>query len=380
MTDRIFLSAPSMGGDEKRLIGEAIDASEIALGRHLADLEKRLAEQAGVRAAAAVASGTAALHLAYDVLGIGPGDLVFCSSLTFVATVAPACQLGATPVFIDCEPESWNMSPRALERAFADAAKNNRMPKAVVVASIYGQSADFDPLSKICDRFGVPVVEDAAEVLGATYRDRPCGGLGAIGIYSFNGNKIISTGGGGAVLCDDEETIRRIRFLSGQARDPGWHYEHTRLGYNYRMSNIAAAMGMAQMDRLEDRIARRQEIFARYRAALGDIDGIGFMPVAGYGRHTCWLSVISIEPRPGRPAIPEICAALDGQAIEARPVWKPLHRQPVFDGSAYFSHGENESVSEQVFANGLCLPAGPDVTDAVQDRVIAALRSALGAS
>jgi len=380
MSERTFLSAPEMGEEEKHLVGEAIDASEIALGRHLTDFENRLAAQAGVRAAAAVSSGTAALHLAYDVIGIGPGDIIFCSSLTFIATVAPACQLGADPVFVDCEPESWNMSPRALERAFDDAAKTGRLPKAVVVASIYGQSADFDPLSEICHRHGVPVVEDAAEVLGGTYRDRPCGGLADIGIYSFNGNKIISTGGGGAVLCDDEETIRRVRFLSGQARDPGWHYEHTRLGYNYRMSNIAAAMGVAQLDRLEDRVARRQEIFARYREALGDVDGIGFMPVAGYGRHTCWLSVVTFQPRAGRPEIWEICAALDAEGIEARPVWKPLHRQPVFDGAAYFSHGENESVSDEVFATGLCLPAGPDVTDDVQDRVIAALRDRLGKS
>lgn len=377
MSDKVFLSAPLLGDAEKQLIGEAIDASEIALGRHLGALESRLADHAGVRAAAALSSGTAALHLALDLLDVGPGDLVLCSALTFIASAVPIRQLGAEAAFIDSEPESWNMSARALERALAAADKDGRTPKAVVVAGIYGQSADFDPLRKLCDHYGAPIVEDAAEALGATYRGRNCGGLGALGVYSFNGNKIISTGGGGALLGDDEDMIARARWLSTQAREPGWHYEHTRLGYNYRMSNIAAAIGLAQMDRLEERIARREEIFARYRVALGDMEGIGFMPVAGFGRHTCWLSVVTIEPGPGRPSIESICAAFADDGIEARPVWKPLHRQPVFDGATYYSHGKNQSVSDAVFATGLCLPSGPDVTDAVQQRVVDRFRKAL---
>ncbi len=378
MTERVFLSAPALGEAEKRLVGEAIDASEIALGGHLGAFEKCLASHAGVAAAAAMSSGTAALHLALDVLGIGHGDVVFCSSLTFIASIAPVYQRGGTAVFIDSEPDSWNMSPRALERAFDTARRNNAMPKAVIVVSIYGQSADFGPIADLCASYGVPIIEDAAEALGATYRGRRSGGLGTLGVYSFNGNKIITTGGGGALLGNDEEMIGRARWLAAQAREPGWHYEHTRLGYNFRMSNIAAAIGLAQMDRLEERVGRRQKIFARYRAALGDIEGIGFMPVAEFGRHTCWLSVITIAQHAGRPRVPDICAALDRESIEVRPVWKPLHRQPVFADTPYFSHGENESVSDGVFADGLCLPSGPDVSDAVQDRVIETLRRIVG--
>ena len=243
MTDRIFLSAPEMGSFEKRVIADAIDANEIALGRDLGAFEQCLAAYAGVKSAAALSSGTAALLLALDVLEIGSGDTVFCSSLSFIASASPISQLGAKPVFIDCDTETWNMSPIALQRAFDDAVSHGDIPKAVVVASIYGQSADFDPIRSICDEYKVPIIEDAAEALGATYRGRHSGGLGALGIYSFNGNKIISTGGGGALLSNDEELVSRARWLSTQAREPGWHYEHRRLGYNFRMSNLAAALG-----------------------------------------------------------------------------------------------------------------------------------------
>lgn len=371
------MSAPRLGDAELRRLADAIEINEIALGGAIGEFEARLAEQAGTSGAVALSSGTAAIHLALDMLGVGSGDRVFCSSLSFIASAAPIRQLGGEPVFIDCEPESWNMSPGALAGAFAAAERSGGAPKAVVVAEVYGQSADFDRIGKICAGHGVPVVEDAAEAIGATNGNRTCGGLGALGVYSFNGNKIVTTGGGGALLADDDALLARARHVAAQARDPGLHYEHSRLGYNFRLSNLAASIGLAQLDRLEERIAARQAVFRRYAAALGEIEGVGLMPEAGFGRHTRWLSVVTVQPHGDRPSPTAICRALDAAGIEARPVWKPLHRQPVFAGSEYFSHADGDSVSDTVFATGICLPSGPDVTEAVQDRVIEEFRIAL---
>jgi len=374
LTDRIYLSAPKMGEAELAGMASAIAADEIAMGTAIAEFEARLAVHAGTKGAVAAASGTAAIHLALDVLGIGSGDIVFCSSLTFAASAAPVRYLGAEPVFIDSEPESWNMSPDALKRAF----ETHPNPKAVIIVDLYGQAADYDALSEICTTHDVPIVEDAAEALGATYKDRPAGGFGKIGIYSFNGNKILTTGGGGALLSDDETLLTRARNLAAQAREPALHYEHTRLGYNYRISNLAAAAGNAQLDRLMDRITQRREVFERYRAALSDIEAIGFMPEAPFGTATRWLTVMTMESGAGLPTPAALCEALEAENIEARPVWKPMHRQPVFTDCAYFTHGDNQSVSDDAFASGVCLPSGPDVTEDRQNRVIAAIRKALG--
>lgn len=377
VTDRIFLSAPSLGAAELQRISDAIAADEIAMGAATREFESRLAAQAGTSGAAAVASGTAALHLALDVLGVGPGDTVFCSSLTFIASASPIRFLGAEPVFIDCGPESWNMSPAALERALGEAKAKNALPKAVVVVNLYGQCADFAAIMPLCAHYNIPVVEDAAESLGATLNDRPSGGLGDIGIYSFNGNKILTTGGGGAVLSNDEEQLALIRNLSSQAREPVLHYEHERLGYNYRISNIAAAIGNGQLDQLSDRLAQRDAVFRRYREALGTINGAGFMPDHGKGRHSRWLSVMTIDPAAGLPAPAAICEALEARNIEARPVWKPMHRQPVFAGCTWYSHEDTRSISDEIFATALCLPSGPDITPDIQDQVIAALTDIL---
>lgn len=378
---RIFLSPPHMSGTELQFITEAFESNWVApLGPHVDAFERELAGYVGVKGAAALSSGTAAIHLALRLLGIGPGDVVFCSTLTFIASAYPILYQGAKPVFIDSEPTSWNMSPSALERAFIDAEKTGTMPKGVVVVNIFGQSSDMAPVLSICDRYGVPVIEDAAESLGATYRGKPSGTLGRAGVYSFNGNKIITTAGGGMLVSDDPAALEKVRFWSTQARDPARHYQHSEVGYNYRLSNILAAIGRGQLRVLGERVKARRAVFERYAAAFSDTDGFDFMPEAPFGTSTRWLTTLTVSPeRCGVTAV-QLIDALSVQNIEARPLWKPLHLQPLFKGCGYYPHDLNNSISDSLFERGLCLPSGSSLTEAEQARVIDYIKKRLQVS
>jgi len=368
---KIFLSPPHMSGEELAYIEEAFRTNWIApVGPHVDAFEREIAEYTGARGAVALSSGTAAIHLALRLLGVGPGDLVFCSSLTFIGSVSPITYLGATPVFIDSEPSSWNMSSLALERAMADSARSGKLPKAVIAVNLYGQSADLDPILEVCNEYNIPVIEDAAESLGATYKGRQSGTIGKFGIYSFNGNKIITTSGGGMLVSDDEEALKKAKYWATQAREPAAHYEHVEIGYNYRLSNLLAGVGRAQLKVLDQRIEARRAVFERYKEALGHLEGIEFMPEAPFGRSTRWLTALTIDPEVYRKPISDIVKQLDNHNIETRPVWKPMHLQPVFAGCKFYPHEEGRSVSDRLFVNGICLPSGSNLIPADQDRVI----------
>lgn len=374
----ILLSTPHMGENEMTFVEEAFRTNWIApLGPNVDAFEKEIARIAGVGHAAALSSGTAALHLALILLGVGPGDRVFCSTFTFAASANPIVYQGAEPVFIDAEAESWNMSPKALERALTQAKAANKLPKAVMVVNLYGQSADMDPICALCDAYGVPIIEDAAESLGATYKGRPSGSFGKLAAFSFNGNKIITTSGGGMLVSDDPELIDRARFLSTQARDPAPHYQHSTIGYNYRMSNILAGVGRGQLQVLGERIAARRAVFDAYVAGLADIEGIDWMPEPAWSFSTRWLSTCLIDPAIHGIAGAELVKRLGAEMIEARPLWKPMHRQPVFAGTDYITDA-NGSVSDQLFATGLCLPSGSNLSADEIERVIYTLRKVLG--
>ena len=377
--DRIYLSPPHMSGDEAVRVSEAFASNWIApLGPHVEAFEREVAERVGVRAALATSSGTAALHLAGALLGIGRGDLVLCASFTFAASVAPAFHAGAELAFVDSEPGSWNMSPDALERALADCEKRGKLPKAIILVDLYGQSCDMDPLLALSARYGVPVIEDAAEALGSTYRGRPNGSFGAFAALSFNGNKIITTSGGGMLLSNDEEAIARARFLATQARDAAPWYQHTTLGWNYRLSNVLAGIGRGQLVHLDERIAARRRIFDRYVEALGDVRGLSFMPEPSWSCSNRWLSAVVLTDRVKASPL-SVLERLESCNIEGRPLWKPMHLQPVFKGADYWPHEPGRNVSEDLFGRGLCLPSGTAMTERQQDRVIAAVREAVGA-
>lgn len=375
MSDRIYLSPPHMGGREIELIKDAFASNWIApLGPHVEAFERECARQADVRAALALSSGTAAVLLAAKLLGVERGDTFVCSSLTFIASLAPLVQAGASPIFVDSEPESWNISPTALERALADAKRRGEMPKAVIAVDLYGQVCDMDRVEEICRAFRVPLIEDAAEAVGATYKGRPAGSFGSFSFYSFNGNKIITTSGGGMLLSNDEDAIARARYLSTQARDPAPWYQHTTTGYNFRMSNILAAVGRAQLELLEDRVAKRRAIFEKYREALSDIPGLTFMPEPEWSGHNRWLTTAIIDESCKAGPL-DVIDALSKQNIESRPVWKPMHKQPVFDGARYFSH--DGDVSARLFERGICLPSGSSMSERDQQRVIDVVRDVL---
>ena len=377
--DRIYLSPPHMSGDEAVRVSEAFASNWIApLGPHVEAFEREVAERVGVRAALATSSGTAALHLAGALLGIGRGDLVLCASFTFAASVAPAFHAGAELAFVDSEPGSWNMSPNALERALADCAQRGKLPKAVILVDLYGQSCDMDPLLALSARYGVPVIEDAAEALGSAYKGRPNGSFGAFAALSFNGNKIITTSGGGMLLSDDEEAIARARFLATQARDPAPWYQHSTLGWNYRLSNVLAGIGRGQLAHLDERIAARRRIFDRYVEALGDVPGLSFMPEPSWSRSNRWLSAVLLTD-PIKTSPLSVLERLESCNIEGRPLWKPMHLQPVFKGADYWPCETGRDVSKDLFERGLCLPSGTTMTEQQQDRVIAVLREAVGA-
>lgn len=374
----ILLSSPHLGEQERDFVDDAFRTNWIApLGPNVDAFEAELADHVGAKHAAALSSGTAAIHLALDTLSVGQGDTVFCSSLTFVASANPILYKGATPVFIDSEPATWNMSVPALERALADADRQGKLPAAVIVVNLYGQNADMAPILAACDRYEVPVVEDAAESLGATYRGKASGTWGKLGIYSFNGNKIITTSGGGMLVSDDGALIEKARFLATQGRDPASWYWHSQMAYNYRMSNILAGVGRGQLRVLEERVNARRRVFDAYHAALGDIPGLGWMPEADFGRSTRWLSVCTLDPKVIDRPPSEFIAALSRHNIEARHVWNPMHRQPLFAHCAYYPHREDESFSDAAFLTGICLPSGSNLDDAQIERVCSVVRDIL---
>lgn len=369
---RTYLSSPHMSGEELALIQQAFDENWVApLGPHVDAFERELAAYVGVSHAAALSSGTAALHLALRLLGVQRGDDVICSSLTFSASANPIVYEGANPVFIDAERATWNMDPALLAEELDDAARRGKRPKAVIVVDLYGQSADWSPIREACARHDVPIIEDAAEALGADYHGRKCGTFGRIGVFSFNGTKIITTSGGGMLVSDDKVLVERARFLATQARDPAPHYEHSTVGFNYRLSNICAAIGRAQLRVLEDRVAARRRVFARYEEAFRDLPGIAFMPEAPFGRANRWLTCIVVDPVAFGATREDIRLALAEKDIEARPVWKPMHLQPVFAGARM----RGGAVSEDLFARGLCLPSGSNLAADAQDRVIDVVRA-----
>ncbi|MDC2864533.1 DegT/DnrJ/EryC1/StrS family aminotransferase [Bacillus sp. BP-3] len=375
---RIYLSTPHMSGNEQKFIQDAFDTNWIApLGPNVDSFEKELASFVGARDAAAVSSGTAAIHLALRLLGVQKGDKVFCSSLTFIASANPIVYLGAEPVFIDSEPETWNMSPQALERALIDAHKKDKLPKAIITVNLYGQSAKMDEICSLSNQYNVPIIEDAAESLGSTYKGKASGTFGKFGIYSFNGNKIITTSGGGMLISDDIEALEKARFFATQARDVAPHYQHSEIGYNYRMSNILAGIGRAQLEVLEDRVKARRLIFERYYQELSSIQGFCFMPELENTHSNRWLTTLTIDEKETGLSIQSLLEALAKENIESRPVWKPLHMQPVFEGVEYYSHGENHNVSEQLFKTGICLPSSSNMTETEQQKVIQCIKSAL---
>ncbi|QQK80408.1 aminotransferase class I/II-fold pyridoxal phosphate-dependent enzyme [Salicibibacter cibi] len=369
--DRIFLSAPHMGGNEQGYIQEAFERNWIApLGNNVNAFEEALAAYNGVAGASVLSSGTAAIHLALRQLDVGEGDVVFCSSLTFVATANPILYQGARPVFIDSEPATWNMSPGALERALGEASDAGVLPKTVIIVNLYGQSARMDRLMEICRAYGVPVIEDAAESLGSEYLGRKSGTFGDFGVYSFNGNKIITTSGGGALVSGDVGALERTRFLATQAREPALHYEHSEVGYNYRMSNIVAGVGRGQLDVLDERVAQRRGVFERYYDAFGDMPGVAFMPELEGSKSNRWLTALTVDPEKAGVSHLDIIEALSAENIEARPVWKPMHLQPLFEDAAYYEHEDGWSVSDELFRYGLCLPSSSSMTEGEQSRVI----------
>jgi len=368
---RLYLSPPDVGTAERDALLAAFDGGWIApVGPDVDAFERELASIAGVAEAAALSSGTAALHLALMLSGVGAGDEVLVPTLTFVATANAVTYVGARPTFIDCEPDSWNIDPDLVADTLDQRASQGRLPAAVIAVDLYGQCADADRLTEACARHDVPLLEDAAEALGATYNGRPAGSLASIGVFSFNGNKVITTSGGGALVSDDGDLVARARYLATQARQPAAHYEHTEIGFNYRLSNLLAALGRPQLRSLAERVEHRRATKARYRAGLGDLPGIGFMPDAATGVPTNWLTVVQIDAEVFGATPEALRLALEAHDIEARPAWKPLHCQPVFVGC----NTVGGNVAEQIFDHGLCLPSGSSISDHDIDRVIEVVR------
>ncbi|KAB1441920.1 aminotransferase class I/II-fold pyridoxal phosphate-dependent enzyme [Pseudodesulfovibrio senegalensis] len=360
-----------MGGSELEQVHAVFDSNYIApAGPHIERFEQRMAEYTGFGHCVALSSGTAAIHLGLRLLGVRPGDLVIASTLTFIASVSPALWLGAEPLFVDSCEQTWTMDPALLERALEQAHRDGRRVGAVVPTDIYGQCADYDRIQDVCQRFGVPLLTDAAEALGARYGERSAGKGAQVAAFSFNGNKIITCSGGGMLATDNRELAEHARKLSQQAREPFVHYEHVEMGYNYRMSNVCAGIGLGQMDVLHERVAQRREIFSLYSQLLGRVSGISFMPEAAYGRASRWLTVMLLDPERCAASPEQVRLALEAENIESRPVWKPMHCQPVFAGARC----EGGAVAESLFARGLCLPSGTAMTRADVERVAGIIR------
>ena len=374
---RIYLSSPHMSdeGYENAFIQEAFATNWIApLGPNVDAFERELAERVGVKAALAVSSGTAAIHLALKAVGVEQGDIVFCQDLTFAATANPIRYQGATPVFIDSN-HTWNMCPAALKKAFEKYEKLGQRPKVVIVVHLYGLSADLDPILEVCREYDVPLIEDAAESLGSYYKGKATGTIGDLGIYSFNGNKIITTSGGGMLVSNDEEKIAKARFWATQAREPFRHYEHRELGYNYRMSNVCAGIGRGQLKVLAERIAKKKYIFEYYRQHLSDLDGLDMMPIQDYDEPNHWLSCVLLS---GTVRPIDIIESLEAEGIESRPIWKPMHMQPYYRDCDFITLGEQGSVSEDIFVRGVCLPSDTKMTDGDLARVVEVIRGLWG--
>lgn len=364
MNKHIYLTSPHMCGKEREYVEEAFNTNWIApLGPHVDAFEKKIAEYVGLKSAVALISGTAAIHLALRYIGVKQDDYIFCSSFTFVGSCNPIIYQNAIPVFIDSEPESWNMSLKALKAAFNWSKMVDKLPKAVIVVNLYGQSANMDKIKDICDDNEVPIIEDAAESLGARYKGKMSGTFGKLGIFSFNGNKIITTSGGGMLVSNDKEAIRKTRFWATQARDPARHYEHSELGYNYRMSNICAGIGRGQLTVLNKRITQKKAIFKKYKKAFSKIDDIEMMPIAPYGQPNYWLSVITIKEKSIVKPM-DIILELEKNNIESRPVWKPMHLQPYYKDFKFFNYQDKKiSIAEDIFNRGLCLPSDTKMTE-----------------
>ncbi|HWA74814.1 MAG TPA: aminotransferase class I/II-fold pyridoxal phosphate-dependent enzyme [Polyangiaceae bacterium] len=371
---RIFLSPPHVSAEERALLLEAFDSNWIApLGPQVDAFEVELAAAVGAREAAALSSGTAALHLALVLLGVGAGDEVLVSDLTFVASANVVRYVGATPVFVDCDADTWTIDPDLLAEALADRARRGKVPRALIAVDLYGQCVDYEKIVAICARYEVPVIQDASESLGATYRGRPAGIQGVMGVFSFNGNKIITTSGGGMLVSDRVEWIRSARQLASQARDPAPHYQHSQLGYNYRLSNLLAALGRGQLKSLSDRVEARRKNFEFYQATLAGVRGWSFMPEAAYGRSNRWLTCGTLDPQLA-PTPSVVLETLAKDDIEARPVWKPMHLQPLYADCACYGG----KVGERLFQAGLCLPSGSNLTDPERARIARALGAAFG--
>lgn len=371
MKQPILLSTPHIGEQELKFVQEAFDTNWIApVGPHIDAFEQEFSQVVGTKYAAALSSGTAALHLALKLAGVTAGDEVFCSTFTFIASISPITYLGAKPVFIDSDRTSWNMDPNLLATTLAQKDRIGKLPKAVVLVHLYGQSADIEPILQECDRYGIPLIEDAAEALGATYKNTSPGTWGRAGIFSFNGNKIITTSGGGMLVSGDRELVSQAKFLATQARDPQPHYEHTEIGFNYRLSNVSAGIGRGQLMMLKERVAARRRNFAFYQETLGDLPGIEFMPEADFGTSTRWLSCLTFDPDVGGIDREQVRLKLLEQQIESRPVWKPMHLQPVFSNCECANNG----IAEDLFHKGLCLPSGSNLTDEELQRVTTQIR------
>ena len=373
MEKRIYLASPHMSeeGYEQKYVKEAFDTNWIApLGENVNKFEEEIAEYVGAKHAAALSAGTAAIHMAFKALDVKQGDIVFCQDLTFSATANPIAYQNATPVFIDSERDSWNMDPKALEKAFEKYPN----PKAVIVVHLYGTPAKIDEIKAICDKHGVPLVEDSAESLGSTYKGKQTGTFGKYGVYSFNGNKIITTSGGGMLVSDDEERIAKVRFWVTQSREKERHYEHKEIGYNYRMSNVVAGIGRGQLKVLDERIAQKTKIYETYKKAFEDIEDIEMQPIPIDTKPNHWLSAITLKKDSKVKPI-DIMLALEKENIESRPVWKPMHLQPVFADCDFIKLNENGSVSEDLFNRGVCLPSDTKMTEEEQNAVITIVKN-----
>ena len=373
MKTKIWLSPPHMSGTEMKYIQEAFNANWIApVGPNIDRFEENLCRYISCRNAVALASGTASLHLALITLGIKADDIVLCQSLTFAASANPIVYQGAIPVFIDSEEITWNMCPNALEDAITFCLKKGKKPKAVIGVHLYGMPLQIKDILTLCDRYDIPFIEDAAEALGSRYEDQSLGSFGKTGILSFNGNKIITTSAGGALLSNEERLITKAKILATQARDAAPHYEHSQIGYNYRMSNICAGIGLGQLEVINERVNQRRSNFDFYKNTLSHLPGLSFQNEPENCFSNRWLTCLIIDPKKSGGVTREtVRLALEKENIESRPVWKPMHLQPVFSGSEYF--GEN--VSERLFANGLCLPSGSNLTASELDRIVNCIKN-----
>ena len=369
---RIYLSPPDIRAENYTAVDEVLNSNWVApVGPHLEAFEEVVSKHTGRAHAVALNSGTAALHLALRVLDVKSGDTVICPTLTFAASANPICYCGAEPVFVDSGPDTWNMDADLLESELRSRATSGKLPKAVIVVHLYGQCADMDPIEEICQHYEIPIIEDAAEALGASYKGRPAGGMGALSFFSFNGNKIITTSGGGMLLADNKTWIERARFLATQARESVAHYEHKEIGYNYRLSNLLAGLGLSQFEDLGRRIAIKRDHFESYYEALSHLPGVSFMPIVDAGSVNYWLTCLTVDPAVGGVSRDYVLRALVNADIEARPLWKPLHLQPVFKSRAVVGGG----FAERLFANGLCLPSGSGMSSKERDKVIEIVRS-----